>query len=162
MTDTSDSNRAEGVPAQGCLLGIDFGTKRIGYAVCDDRQVMATPLETYERLVESVDAQHLRQIVEDYRIRGIVIGVAVHMSGEESPGSLAAREYGDWSRRMTGLPVVYWDERFTSASADVHLLAAGITDTRKDSRRDMLAAQAILQSFLDAPDRSATPADLRR
>ena len=173
MSDTSDADpdrnaadapgdsTPQAVPTEGCLLGIDFGTKRVGFAVCDDRQVISTPLETSERTVESVEAKRLQQIVEDYRIKGLVIGLPVHMSGDESRGTHQARQYGDWARSVTGLPVAYWDERFSSATADVRLLAAGIVDTRKDSRRDMLAAQAILQSYLDAPDRTVSPADLR-
>lgn len=147
------------VPRDGCLLGIDFGTRRIGFAFCDDRQGFALPLETYTRTVESVDAKHLRQLCEDYRIRGIVIGLALHVSGDESAVSQWAREYGQWVVQTTGLPVVFWDERYSSAAADVKLLAAGLTDPRKDSRRDMLAAQCILQSFLEARERSSDPAE---
>lgn len=160
MTNTSEPSSGE-VPTEGCLLGIDFGTKRIGYAMSDDRQVFATPLETYTRTVEAVDAKHLKQLCEDYRIKGIVIGLALHMSGDESRISQQSREYGESVAQTTGLPVVFWDERFSSASADVRLLEAGQIDTRKDSRRDMLAAQAILQSFLEAPDRTAMPIDRR-
>jgi putative holliday junction resolvase len=164
MSDVSQTNHNAGqgpVPTEGNLLGIDFGTRRIGFALSDDRQVFATPLETYTRTVESVDSRHLKQVCEDYRIKGIVIGLALHISGEESRVSHQSREYGEWVAGVTGLPVVFWDERFSSAAADVHLLEAGLTETRKDSRRDMLAAQAILQSFLDAADRNAMPTDRR-
>lgn len=149
------------VPTEGNLLGIDFGTRRIGFAMSDDRQVFATPLQTYTRTVESVDARHLKQLCEDYRIKGIVIGLALHMSGDESHISHQSREYGKWAAQVTGLPVVFWDERFSSAAADVRLLEAGLVHTYKDSRRDMLAAQAILQSFLEAADRGALPGDRR-
>jgi putative holliday junction resolvase len=149
------------VPTEGCLLGIDFGTRRVGFAISDERQVFAMPLQTHTRTVEAVDAEHLRQICRDYRIRGVVVGLPLHMSGEESAMSAQAREYARWCAQVSRIPVVFWDERLSSAAADVRLLAAGQTDTRKDSRRDMLAAQAILQSFIDAPDRSAMPDDLR-
>ena len=145
MSGTSDANAGQSVdgipsgaqhapatdpvPSQGCLLGIDFGTKRVGFAICDDRQVIVIPLETSERTVEAVEAKHLQQIVEDYRIRGLVIGLPVHMSGDESRGTHLVRRYGDWARSVTGLPVAYWDERFSSATADVRLMAAGIMDT---------------------------------
>jgi putative holliday junction resolvase len=149
------------IPTTGCLLGVDFGTKRIGFAMCDDRQTFAAPLETYTRTVESIDAKHLAQLCEDYRIKGIVIGLALHISGEESHISHQARQYGEWAAKVTGLPVTFWDERFSSATADVKLLAAGLTDPRKDSRRDMLAAQSILESYITAPDRTVMPSDLR-
>jgi putative holliday junction resolvase len=158
---TDQDARFAQVPTEGNLLGIDFGTRRIGFAMSDDRQVFATPLETYTRTVESVDARHLKQICEDYRIKGIVIGLALHISGDESRVSHQSREYGEWVAEVTRLPVVFWDERFSSATADVRLMEAGLTETRKDSRRDMLAAQAILQSFLDADDRTAMPMDRR-
>lgn len=63
VTESSDHSKEPEqlpVPTQGCLLGVDFGTRRIGLAICDDRQVFATPLETYSRTVESIDARHLR------------------------------------------------------------------------------------------------------
>lgn len=165
MTDSSETSRPpdpiDVLPTDGCLLGVDYGTRRIGFAMCDDRQVFSTPLETYSRTVESLDAKNLKQLCEDYRIKGIVVGLALHISGDESRISAEAREYGKWVRQVTGLPVVFWDERFSSAAADVKLLAAGLSDTRKDHRRDMLAAQTILQSFIEAEDRSAMPDDLR-
>ncbi len=152
---------AASIPTRGCLLGVDFGTKRIGFAMCDDQQGFAAPLETYTRTVDSVDAKHLAQLCEDYRIKGIVIGLALHISGEESHISHLARQYGTWAAKVTGLPVTFWDERFSSATADVKLLEAGLVHTRKDSRRDMLAAQSILESYITASDRNVQPSDLR-
>lgn len=172
MANTSDAadNQNQGdrsrspartVPAEGALLGIDFGSKRLGFAVCDREQTIASPVENYERQTPAVDAKALHQLIEDYRIVGLVIGLPVHMSGDEGAQAREARQFGDWAARETGLPLQFWDERFSSHAADVALFQGALTKKKQKARRDMLAARAILQSFLDAEDRNAGPSDLR-
>lgn len=149
------------VPARGALLGIDYGSKRLGFAVCDRDQTIASPVENYERQTPAVDAKALHRMIEDYRIVGLIVGLPVHMSGEEGTQAREARKFGEWASEETGLPLQFWDERFSSHSADVALFQGELTNKKHKARRDMLAAQAILQSFLDAEDRNAGPADLR-
>ena len=149
------------VPSAGALLGIDYGSKRLGFAVCDREQTIASPVENYERQTRPVDAKALHRLIEDYRIVGLVVGLPVHMSGEEGAQAREARQFGEWAAEQTGLPLQFWDERFSSHAADVALFQGELTKKKHKARRDMLAARAILQSFLDADDRRATPADLR-
>jgi len=111
---------------------------------------MASPLELYERRNEQLDTRYYRSILEDYRPVGIVVGLPIHVGGEESQKSHEARQYGAWLHSITGLPVTYWDERFTSAVAEDFLLAAELTRKQRKKRIDMVAAQIILQSYLDA------------
>src|SRR5207237_8409976 len=80
----------------------------------------------------------------------LVIGLPVHLSGRESESSVRARAFGKWLNDITGLPVVFFDERFTTVEAEAHLLDAGLTNKRRKARRDRVAAQILLQSYLDA------------
>lgn len=148
------------LPNEGRLLGLDYGEKRIGVAVSTFEQNIASPLENYDRRSDEVDAAFLRGTVKEYQIVGIVVGLPVHMSGEEGGSARKAREFGEWVARQTELPVVYWDERFTSLIAEGHLLNAGLTKDKRKARRDKLAAMLLLQSFLDAEDRSQSPPSL--
>ncbi|HID24712.1 MAG TPA: Holliday junction resolvase RuvX, partial [Planctomycetaceae bacterium] len=72
-----------------------------------------------------------------------------------------ARQFGQWVRRVTGLPVQFWDERFTSSLAESVLREAELTRKQRKARRDKLAAQIMLQSFLDAGDRQRPPPSFR-
>lgn len=153
MTDAPASE----FPREGRLLGLDYGTRRLGIAVSTPEQNISSPLENYERRSERLDAEHLRQVATDYRVAGLVVGLPVHMSGEEGGKAREARAFGEWASRETGLPVRYWDERFTSAMAEEHLLGASMTRKKRKARLDMLAAQILLQSFLDAKDREQRP-----
>jgi putative Holliday junction resolvase len=74
----------------------------------------------------------------------------VHLDGREGPKAEAARAFGRWLGDTTGLPVVFWDERFTTVEAESHLWAAGLTHKRRRERRDQVAAQILLQTYLDA------------
>ena len=148
----------ESVPEAGVLLGIDYGTKRIGVAMSNEEQTMALPLENYTRRSVKLDGEWMRQLASGYGARGLVIGLPVHMSGDEGGKAAEARAFGQWAREVTSLPVVWWDERFSSSAADVLLnQSESSSKKRRTSRRDQLAAQVILQSFLDADDRSADP-----
>lgn len=159
MTVTSDSE--DGFPTSGALLGIDFGTKRLGFAVCDRDQTIASPVQNYDRGNAEQDARAVRKLIEDYRIVGLILGLPVHMSGDESEKSIESRQFGAWLRSICECPLRFWDERFSSQLADDLLIAGEFTNKKKKARRDMLAAQGILQSYLDADDKSGRPTDLR-
>ena len=132
------------------VLGIDFGTRRVGAAVSDPRRKIATPLEVYERRDVVQDARHYRAIVAEHDIDLIVIGLPLHTSGQEGTSARQARGWGAWIGKETGIPVVYHDERFSTVDAEERLIAAGVKRQGRKERRDMLAAQILLQHFLDA------------
>lgn len=158
MSNTSDESV---LPAEGALLGIDFGTKRLGLAVCNREQTIASPVETLMRRSDDLDARRLRTLVDDYRVVGLVVGLPVHMSGDEGQQAAAARAFGEWIAGEVERPVAFWDERHTSQKADVVLFGADLTPQKRQELRDRLAAQAILQSYLDAEDKTLPPPDLR-
>jgi putative Holliday junction resolvase len=132
------------------VLGIDFGTRRLGAAVSDPRRKIATPLEVYERRDVVQDARHYRALVAEHDIDLIVIGLPLHTSGQEGTSARQARAWGSWLAKETALPVVYHDERYSTVDAEERLLAAGIKRQGRKARRDMLAAQIFLQAYLDA------------
>ena len=138
------------LPTEGRLAGIDYGTVRIGIAISDPGQVFSSPFENYTRSGESLDAEWFRSLADTESIVGFVVGLPLYPSGDESPKSSEARQFGTWLTETTGLPVAYQDERYTSADAEQHLLDANLTKKRRKARLDMLAAQIILRSWLDS------------
>ena len=150
----SDSSDAALVPLAGRLLGIDPGLKRVGVAVSNAEQTIASPLEVYERRNADADARYFRQLSVDYGAAGLVVGLPVHMSGDEGGKARQAREFGTWAGRTTGLPVAYWDERHTSTIAEGYLMGAGLSEKKQKARLDALAAQIMLGAYLEAPDRT--------
>jgi putative Holliday junction resolvase len=138
----------------GPLLGIDFGTVRVGLAICDREQKIAVPLLIYERQKREQEATYYSELVKKERIVGLVMGLPVHMSGAESKKSQQVRAYGDWLKQVTGLPLVYCDERYSSAFAWDELKAGGLKASQRRKRLDKVAAQILLQAFLDGPRNS--------
>jgi putative Holliday junction resolvase len=143
-------------PKVGRLLGIDYGTKRLGFAVCNSDQTIASPVENYTRQTLVVDAKCVQRLISEYRIIGLVVGLPVHMSGDESKKSLESRKFGEWLTQLTNLPLTFADERFSSMFAEQCLLGASYSKKKRKSRLDMLAAQVILQGYLDGR-RTGTP-----
>jgi putative Holliday junction resolvase len=144
---------------RGRLLGLDYGTRRVGFAVSDEEQRLAVPLETYSRRKPDEDARHLVAVVGDYRIVGLVIGLPLHMGGEEGIKAGEARQFGAWAAGVSGLPFAFWDERLTTSMADEHLAAANINPKKRKLLRDKIAAQIMLQSYLDSRAARARAAD---
>lgn len=148
------------VPATGALLGLDFGTKRLGIAVCNSEQTIAVPVETWTVRSPELNLKHLRELIIDYRVVGFVVGLPVRMSGVEGDQANLVRKFGNWLAEQTRLPVAYWDERHSSTEAEVLLWNQGFSPAKSKERLDRLAAQIILQGFLDAPDRTSPPAPI--
>jgi putative Holliday junction resolvase len=145
-----------------CILGLDFGTRRIGAAVSDPGRTIAFPLELHERRGPDGDALHYRKLVTENDIERIVVGLPLHTSGREGELARSARTFGDWLARLTDRPVFYFDERYTTVEAEHRLLDAGLTRQKRKALRDKLAAQIMLQSYLDAgcPEIEAAAAPL--
>jgi len=146
----ASSEQPTGLPRSGRLAGIDFGTVRIGIAICDPGQKFASPLENYTRLTQARDADRFQRLVRDEGLVAFVVGLPVHLSGEESHKSMQAREFGAWLAQVTALPVEFYDERFTSVEAEQFLLAAQLTSKKRKARMDMVAAQIMLTGYLES------------
>ena len=134
----------------GRLLGADYGEVRVGLAVSDPDRKIAFPLAIYTRQGRDRDAVYFRAVVQEEAVVALVIGLPVHMSGEEGEKAAAARAFGAWLVETTGLPATFWDERFMTVEAESALWAAGLTHKQRKARRDKVAAQILLQAYLDA------------
>jgi putative holliday junction resolvase len=137
----------------GRVAGVDYGHVRIGIAISDPERKIVSPLENYTRRGPEQDAQRFRRLAADERVVLFVVGLPVHLDGRESAKSQEARQFGGWLGEVTGVPVEYFDERFTSHEAEQLLLAADMTRKRRKKRMDMLAAQIMLNAYLESPDR---------
>lgn len=144
------------LPRTGRLLAIDYGTKRVGVAVSDRFQQIASPLHNYQLNGQQSDSRFFRNLTEEYQIAGLVVGLPVHMSGDESQKSQEARAYAAWLSRLTSLPYAFQDERFSSMHAEALLLEAAMTKKQRKARIDKLAAQILLQAYLDRRAAAAT------
>jgi putative Holliday junction resolvase len=129
---------------------VDFGHVRIGLAVSDMDCKIASPLATYERRSAEQDARYFQHLIKEEQIGGLIVGLPVHVDGREGVKAAEARKFGTWLASVTKLPATYWDERFTTVEAEGFLLGAGMTNKRRKQRRDRVAAQILLQSYLEA------------
>ncbi len=141
----------------GRLAGVDYGTVRIGIAVTDPERRLASPLENYTRRGEAADAEFFRRLAAEERIVRFIVGLPVHLDGRESQKSSEARRFGQWLGIVTGVPVEYFDERFTSAEAEQHLSAAKLTKKKRKARLDKLAAQILLAAYLESTETGRGP-----
>jgi putative holliday junction resolvase len=131
------------------VLGIDPGKARLGLAVGDPDRRIASPLTTWTRRDLEQDGRFLKKVVADEEIGMVVVGLPVHLDGREGVQAKAAREFGAWLGALLGMPCVFWDERFTTREAEAHLWDAGLSHKRRKERRDQVAAQILLQTYLD-------------
>jgi putative Holliday junction resolvase len=151
MSDRADKSLDQVLlPLTGPLLGVDFGTVRVGLAASDHSQTIAAPLQTYTRQTQALDAQFLQQFVRKHGIVGLVIGLPAHLSGQEGAKAKQARQFGQWLQKTTQLPLAFVDERYSSVEAWNYLKAGGLKAAQRKKHVDKVAAQVILQAFLDA------------
>jgi putative pre-16S rRNA nuclease len=141
---------SDSLPPRGRLAGIDYGTVRIGISISDVERALATPFENYQRVNQQNDARRFLRLVEEDGVVGFVVGLPLHNDGQESQKSSEARRFGQWLAAVTGKPVVFHDERFTSVLAEQALGQAGLTKKKRRKRLDMLAAQFVLASYLES------------
>jgi putative Holliday junction resolvase len=132
------------------LLGVDFGTVRVGLAISDPEHRLASPLTVYERCGRERDAEYFGALVAAEEVGAIVVGLPVHLDGREGQKAVESRAFGAWLAETTALPVTFWDERFSTVEAESALWQAGLTHKKRKARRDRVAAQILLQAYLDA------------
>ena len=131
-------------------LGIDYGNKRVGLSLCDPNESIVSPLcqLQIETLGQEGFFARLKQVVQEYRVEAVVIGLPLNMDGSEGPQAKLTREFAGRLEQILSIPVHFQDERLSSAAADELLTTSGFSKDKRRDRRDMLAACAILQDFL--------------
>lgn len=131
------------------LLGLDVGTKTIGMALSDERQVIATPLETIRRTRFREDLKRLLDAIARRHVGGIVIGLPLALDGSDSPRTQGVRQFARNLMAHADLPVVFWDERLSTAAVERGMIAADLSRRRRAELIDKAAAAYILQGLLD-------------
>ena len=137
------------LPPAARLIGLDLGTKTIGLALSDLGRRIATPLETIRRVKFTPDVEALLAICARHEIAALVIGLPLNMDGSEGPRVQATRAFVRNLAPLTPLPVVYWDERLSTAAVTRTLLDADASRARRAEVVDKMAAAYILQGALD-------------
>lgn len=132
------------------LLGLDIGQARIGVAVSDPSGTVATPLTTLDARALAGDPRALTRLVADYQPEALVVGLPLTLAGEEGPQAVEVRRVAGRLAERCGLPVIWVDERLTTAQARRSLDEAGIGERDAKKAVDMVAASLILQNYLDA------------
>ncbi|MBT0669963.1 Holliday junction resolvase RuvX [Novosphingobium profundi] len=136
------------LPDAGALLGLDLGTQTIGTAFCDAGWRFASPGKTLKRGKFGADRAALTELIAERSIKGIVIGLPLNMDGTEGPRSQSSRAYAR-NLAALGLPILLWDERWSTMGAERGLLDQDMSRAKRKERIDSAAAAVILQAAID-------------
>lgn len=139
----------EQLPDGGVLLGLDLGTRTIGLATCDAGWRFATAGKTLPRGKFTADCGKLRELIEQRSVKGLVIGLPRNMDGGEGPRAQASRAYARNLAAALTLPVLLWDERWSTASAEAAMIGQDMSRAKRAERIDSHAAAIILQGAID-------------
>lgn len=128
-------------------LAIDLGSRRIGLAISDQQQTLASPLGILRPGPELLD--QIARIIKEQGVGGVVVGLPLNMDGTEGPQARKVREFAEVLARQIGVPVHLQDERLTSFSAEQRLGDWPLSRAKRQMRVDAVAAAEILEAFLE-------------
>ncbi len=137
------------------LLGLDVGTKTVGMALSDVTRSIATPYDTVRRTKFTADAKTIRDAVETNGVGALVIGLPLHLDGSEGRRAQSTRAFARNLAAHVEVPMVFWDERLSTAAVERHLIEADASRKRRIEVIDRMAAAYILQGALDRLKRLA-------
>ena len=152
MTETSVISIEDLPPligAEARLLGLDVGSKTIGMALSDVTRSIATPFDTIRRTKFTVDAKTIGEVIESNQVGAVVIGLPFNLDGSEGPRAQSTRAFARNLAAHIGVPMVFWDERLSTAAVERHLIEADASRKRRAEVIDRMAAAYILQGALD-------------
>jgi putative Holliday junction resolvase len=132
------------------ILGIDYGTERLGFAVSDPTGLLATPVRVVPVRGDRHAADTVVDVVAETESEAVVVGLPVNMDGTHGKMAKAATAFADRLSERLGIPVAVWDERLTTRMAERVLLDADLSRAKRKKVRDKLAARIMLQGYLDA------------
>jgi len=131
------------------LLGLDVGTKTIGMALSDVTRSVATPYHTVRRTKFSEDAVVIEAAIEEHDVGAVVIGLPLNLDGSEGPRAQSTRAFARNLAARIAVPILFWDERLSTAAVERHLIEADASRKRRAEVIDRMAAAYILQGALD-------------
>jgi putative Holliday junction resolvase len=149
MIHLASSDFRAALPDRGRLAGLDVGTKTIGVGICDAGWTIASPAETIQRTKFTVDTAKMRALFTAQSIRGVIVGLPLNLDGTDSPRTQSVRAFAR-NLDALGLPILLWDERWSTQAVTRTLLAADASRARRAELVDKLAAAYILQGAIDA------------
>ena len=132
------------------VLGLDYGSRRIGVAVSDPLGLTVQPLPPIPREGDRKDIVVLAHLASEMGVTSVVLGLPLLLNGDEGPAAIRARAFGERLQAETSLPVTMWDERLTSVQSERHLIASGVRRADRRGIRDSLSAMLLLQAALDS------------
>ncbi|MCR4756254.1 MAG: Holliday junction resolvase RuvX [Butyrivibrio sp.] len=139
------------------IMGLDYGSKTVGVAISDELLLTAQAKEIIRRKEENKlrkTLSRIEELIQEYDVEKIVLGLPLNMDQSESVRSALSEEFRDKIERRTSIPVVMWDERLTTVEADEIMDEVGIKKSERKEYVDMIAAQIILQDYLDNRDKA--------
>jgi len=131
------------------LLGLDVGSKTVGLALSDVTRSIATPYETIRRTKFTADAKAITAITAKEGVGALVIGMPFNFDGSEGPRAQSTRAFARNLAAHVDLPMIFWDERLSTAAVERHLIEADASRKRRAEVIDRMAAAYILQGALD-------------
>lgn len=141
---------SKGTAKRGRILSIDYGERRLGLAISDETQTLASGLGVYTRQSAEADLRYLRELIARERVEKIVLGLPLNMDGSQGFKAQEALEFKEQLETQLKIPVELVDERLTTQEAERVLIEADLSRRRRKEVRDQLAAVLILQRYLDA------------
>jgi putative Holliday junction resolvase len=143
------------LPAGARLIGIDVGSKTLGLALSDVTRTIASGLTTLKREKFSRDVERLAELIAVHQVGGLVVGLPHNLDGADGPRAQSTRAFARNLAKRVPLPILLWDERFSTAAAERVLLEASTSRRRRAAVIDKVAATLILQTALDRMNRPA-------
>ncbi len=136
------------------ILGLDYGEKRIGVAVCDELGLTAQGLPTLIRKTKKHDLEILSRLIQNYAVERIVIGYPLRLDGSEGIQCEKVNRFARLLDKTFSLPVVKWSETLSTKEAEEILISSGVRWQKRKEKVDQLAACLILQNYLDGAGKS--------
>ena len=137
------------LPPRARLIGVDLGTKTIGLALSDVERRLASPLVTLARTKFGADAEALAAKAREFEAAALVFGLPLALDGGDSPRAQATRAFAREFAKLHTIPLVFWDERMSTAAVERDLIANDVSRARRAEVIDKMAAAYILQGALD-------------
>jgi putative Holliday junction resolvase len=131
-------------------MGLDVGTKTVGVAISDGLGLTAQAVTTVRRTNLKADLAALAELAREHEVSRVVIGLPLNMDGSEGPRAEASRKFAEVVGQSLSVPVEFWDERLSTVAAERTLIEADLTRAKRRQVIDQVAAQFILQGWLDA------------
>lgn len=148
MLSTDTTTFTTALPQRGRLIALDVGTKTIGTALCDAHWTIASPATLITRAKFMADKASIEALITREQVKGIVIGLPLNLDGSDSPRTQSTRAFAR-NLGALALPILLWDERWSTAAVERQMIEADITRAKRAVRIDCAAAAYILQGAID-------------